>query len=134
VIDSSDLLHPLASPTFGAAGWTDSSLTDSSLMSCTPHLEHMPFLLLQAQLVVGMQHLVKPGLQQVADSPGVAVDAVVEVPHPKHHIMGLSDIANNSCRPAQASSCRYELVKPNSRAVDWSWLKVLSILILLIVQ
>jgi hypothetical protein len=50
------------------------------------HLEDPPLALLQAQLVVGVQHLCHAGSQQEVDHRPAAIDPVVEVAQPQGEV------------------------------------------------
>jgi hypothetical protein len=58
----------------------------------TTYLKDCAHLLLQPELVVGVQHLVKPAAHEVAHCLAVAIDAVVQVTQPEHQVVGLKGI------------------------------------------
>ena len=65
------------------------------------HLKDGAHLLLQPQLVVGVQHLSQAALHEVAHRLAVAIDAVVQVTKPEHSVMGLQHINGPACHENQ---------------------------------
>jgi hypothetical protein len=74
------------------------------LPAATAHLEDCAHLLLQPELIIGVQHLMQPAAHQVSHCLAVAVDAVVQVTQPEHQVMRLKRINTPAVTAARYSA------------------------------
>lgn len=73
------------------------------------YLEDCAHLLLQPELVVGVQHLVQPAAHQVPHCLAVAVDPVVQVTQPEHQVMGFQRINAPAVMKAHSATRRTDV-------------------------
>lgn len=85
------------------------------------HLEHASLFLLQPELIIGVQDLMQLPLQQVSHRLGIAIDAVVQIPHPEHNIMIGHDITTACQTPTLVGQVLNEADNNNGKVGSRQW-------------